>query len=266
MDKPQIGFIGLGAMGAPMAKRLLEAGHSVTSSVNRNRAPLEALLPLGIKEASSPKEVGAVADILMLVVWDEAQIDTILKGENGALSTLKPGSKVLLMSTVAPNYCRCLAAEVAEQGITVLDCPLSGMPQGSAAGTLSLMIGGEAADIDACRPVLEHLGTVYHCGPVGAGQVVKLGNNAMTIGTVGLLLEVREAVQAQGVDFDAFLAVMNHSTGRSFVSENMPLPPTPTFPHPMAQKDISLILALGRGAERTLPMLDQCYRHTLEAG
>ncbi len=264
MTKPKIGFIGLGAMGAPMAKRLLEAGFSVTSSVNRNREPLEALLPFGIKEAASPAEVGAAADILMLVVWDDEQIDTILKGENGALSTLKWGSKVLLMSTVSPEYCRKLAKESAAKKVSILDCPLSGMPQGSAAGTLSLMIGGEAKDIEACRPALEILGTIYHCGSVGAGQVVKLGNNAMVIATMGLLLEIRETIRSQGVDFDHFLSVLNQSTGRSFVSENIPMPPTSTTPHPMAQKDISLMLSVGKIAEQQMPILEACYRHTLE--
>ena len=264
MAKPKIGFVGLGAMGAPMAKRLLEAGYTVTSRVNRNREPLEALLPLGIHEVSTAKDIGAVSDILMLVVWDEAQIDAVLKGADGALASLKPGSKVLLMSTVSPDYCRALAAEVADAGIAVLDCPLSGMPQGSAAGTLSLMIGGAVDDIEACRAPLEELGTIYRCGDTGAGQVVKLGNNAMVIATMGLLLEIRETVRAQGVDFEHFLSVLNNSTGRSFVSENMPLPPTPTAPHAMAQKDVGLMLAEGRRAGEQMPMLAACYRHTLE--
>lgn len=263
MRKPKIGFIGLGAMGAPMARRLLEAGYQVTSSVNRNREPLESLLPLGIQEAATPKEVGEAADILMLVVWDEAQIDTVLKGENGAAASMNPGAKVLLMSTISPEYCRALAKEMKGKGIAILDCPLSGMPEGAAAGTLSLIMGGHAEDIEFCRAPLEHLGTVYHCGGVGAGQTVKLGNNAMVIGTMGLLLEVREAVQSQGVDWELFLSVLNNSTGRSFFSQNMALPPTSTVPHPMAQKDISLILDVG-GSSGELAMLKSCYAHTLE--
>ena len=252
-------------MGAPMARRLLEAGYTVTSRVNRNREPLEALLPLGIREVPTAKEIGAASDILFVVVWDEAQIDAVLKGDDGAIAALKPGSKVLLMSTVSPDYCRALAAEVASRGIAVLDCPVSGLPQGAAAGTLSLMIGGNAADIEACRAPLEELGTIYHCGETGAGQVVKLGNNAMVIATMGLLLEIRETVRSQGVDFDYFMSVLNNSTGRSFVSEHMPLPPTPTAPHAMAQKDVGLMLAAGRQAGEPLPMLAACYRHTLEA-
>ena len=262
MTKPKIGFIGLGAMGAPMARRLLEAGYDVVTSINRNRQPLDELSPLGLVDAGSAKAVGEVADILMLVVWDEAQIDSILKGPDGALSTLKPGSKVLLMSTISPEYCRELAAESADRQIAILDCPLSGMPQGAADGTLSLMVGGAEADIDACRAPLETLGTVYRCGDVGAGQVVKLGNNAMFIGTLGVLLEVREMVRAQGVDFDYFLEVLNKSTGRSFVSQNIPLPPSSTIPVAMPQKDISRALAAGK--ERKMPMLATCYSYTLE--
>ena len=264
MTKPHIGFIGLGAMGAPMAGRLLGAGYRVTSSVNKNRKALEALLSAGIEEVASPAEVGAVADILMLVVWDEAQIDTILKGDNGALTSLKPGSKILLMSTISPAYCRDLVVELKPQDIAVIDCPLSGMPKGAAEGTLSLMAGGAAEDIAACRAPLEALGTVYHCGDVGAGQVMKLGNNAMFIGTLSILLEVRDTVVSQGVDFDNFLSVLNNSTGRSFVSQNIPIPEASVMPFPMPQKDISRLLMVAKDAELNMPVLDACYRNTLK--
>lgn len=264
MAKPHIGFIGLGAMGAPMARRLLDAGFKVTSSVNKNRKAIEALLSQGIREVSSPAEVGAVADILMLVVWDEAQIDTILRHDNGALTSLKPGSKVLLMSTISPAYCRDLAAELKPKDIAIIDCPLSGMPKGAADGTLSLMAGGAAEDIAACQAPLEALGTVYHCGNVGAGQVMKLGNNAMFIGTLSILLEVRDAVVSQGVDFDSFLYVLNNSTGRSFVSQNIPVPEASVMPFSMPQKDISRLLMTGQEAKLTMPVLNACYRHTLE--
>ena len=260
--KPHIGFIGLGAMGAPMAKRLLEAGYEITSSINRNREPIEALLPFGIQEARTPNEVGAVSDILMLVVWDELQIDQVLRGEKGALSTLKPGSKIFLMSTISPEYCRAMSTELASKDIAVLDCPLSGLPQGAEAGTLSLMIGGNSDVIDACREPLEILGTIYHCGDVGAGQAVKLGNNAMVIGTLGLLLEVRDMINSQGVDFDTFKSVLNNSTGRSFVSESMTLPPLSTIPHPMAQKDVSKMLEAA--GNNSAPMLKTCFEYTLE--
>ena len=264
MAKPQIGFIGLGAMGAPMAGRLLDAGFKVTSSVNKNRKSLEALLSKGIEEASSPAEVGAVADILMLVVWDEAQIDTILKGDEGALTSLKAGSKILLMSTISPAYCRDLAAELKPKNIAIVDCPLSGMPKGASEGTLSLMAGGAAEDIAACQAPLDTLGTIYHCGDVGAGQVMKLGNNAMFIGTLSILLEVRDTVVSQGVDFDNFLSVLNNSTGRSFVSQNIPVPESSVMPFPMPQKDISRLLMTGQEAKLTMPVLNACYHHTLE--
>lgn len=260
----RIGFIGLGAMGAPMARRLLAAGYPVSSCVNRSRDALEALLPLGLQELPGPAELGAVSDILCVAVWDAAQIDGVLRGPGGALRHMAPGATVLVMSTVAPDECRDLAAEASRRGVTLLDCALSGLPQGAATGTLTLMMGGDEADIAPLRPVLAHLGRVCVCGDVGAGQAVKLGNNAMVIATMGLLLELREPLRAQGVDFDAFLEVLNQSTGRSFVSEHIPMPPTPTAPHPMAQKDIALMLAVGQQAGQALPMLSACYRHTLE--
>ena len=151
MSKPKIGFIGLGAMGKPMARRLLEAGYEVASCANRNRAPIEELEQIGLVDAGTAKAVVESADIVMLVVWDEAQIDGILRGENAALRSMKAGSTVFLMSTISPDYCRALATEASKRDVTVLDCPLAGMPIGAENGTLSLMLGGEVEDIEAHR-------------------------------------------------------------------------------------------------------------------
>lgn len=262
MTNPKIAFIGLGAMGAPMAGRLLAAGYSVTSCANRNRAPIEALTASGIIEASSSTDAISDADIIMLVVWDEAQIDAILRDEKGALHAMKPGSCVLIMSTVAPDYCRALGNEAAKLGIRVFDCPLAGMPAGAEAGTLSLMVGGETGEDEPLLEALAVLGTVYRCGPLGAGQAVKLGNNAMFIGTMGLLLELREMMGVQGVEWDTFLEVLNNSTGRSFVSQNIPLPPSKTLPLAMPQKDVSRCVEAGGGI--AMPVVESVLRNTLE--
>ena len=266
MTKATIGFIGLGAMGAPMAGHLLAAGFPVVSCVNRSREAIERLADAGIEELDGPAAVGARAEILISLVFDEAQTDQVLRGPEGALATMAPGGIVLVMSTVTPAYCRALGEEAAARGIVVLDCPVSGLPAGARAATLSLMIGGDEAAIERCREPLQTMGTVMPCGPLGSGQVTKLANNAMAIGTMGLLLEVRELVQQHGMDFAAFKEILNQSTGRSFVSERFPLPPGPTLSAAMPSKDLAACLTAGGEVGVQLPMVRRCWEHTLENG
>lgn len=250
-----VGFIGLGAMGEPMAANLLAAGIDVVSCANRNREPIERLAAQGLREVASPGDVGAAADVVMTVVWDEAQNDQVLRGPDGAIAAMSPGGTIIVMSTVSPTYCKELAAEAAESGITVLDCPVSGMVQGAVDGTLTLMIGGDVEDVDRCRAVLEPMGTVSHCGPVGTGQVMKLGNNVMAIGTFGLLMEVREMVAAQGMSLETFMEYLNRSTGRSLVSESWPMPPKRITFSGMPVKDMRRGLAAGDDVGVAMPML-----------
>ncbi len=252
-----VGFIGLGAMGEPMAANLLAAGFEVVSCANRNREPFERLAPQGLREVADPSAVGAAADVVMTIVWDEEQTDRVLRGSEGALAAMRPGTDAIVMSTISPTYCRELAAEASESGITVLDCPVSGMVQGAVDGTLTLMIGGPVDAVERCRPVLEPMGTVSHCGDVGTGQVMKLGNNAIAIGTFGLLMEVREMVAGQGMDVATFNEYLNRSTGRSFVSETWPSPPERVPLSSMPVKDLSRCLAAAADAGAWMPMIER---------
>ncbi len=255
MPNPTIGFLGLGAMGAPMAERLLDAGYPVVSAPHRNREAFDRLGPKGLDEVDGPAAVGTASDLLCSLVFDEAQTDAVLRGRNGALAAMRPGSVVLVMSTVSPEYCRALAAEAAASEVTVLDCPLSGQPAGAEAGTLTLMLGGDGVTIERFAPALEVLGTVAHCGDVGAGQVMKLANNAMAIGTWALLMEVRDMVQATGMELERFMEILNQSTGRSFVSEHFPFPPSRVSFQPMPVKDLSLCLEVGDGPAVSMPIV-----------
>ena len=259
MSKPRVGFIGFGAMGQPMCGHILSAGFSVFGCANRNREPIDRLKSDGLIEKASPFEVGAECDILLTVVWDESQNDNVLRGETGALSTLKHGSTIIVMSTISPDYCVALAQEAKEIGINVLDCPISGMVAGAKAGTLSLMVGGDESVIERCRPVLETMGTVMHCGGIGTGQAVKLGNNAIVLGCYSLIQEVRDTVAAAGVDLETFMSILNNSTGRSFVSENFPMPQSRQPLRTMPEKDISRCLGVAKTHNVSMPMLTACY-------
>lgn len=255
MPRPTIGFIGLGAMGEPMAARLLDAGFRVVSSINRSRDAIERLAAKGIEERETPRDVGAHADILMTIVWDEEQTDRVLCGEDGALSTLREGAIVVLMSTMSPVYCQALAKEVASQRVDLVDCPVSGLVAGAREGTLTLMAGGDAATIDRCREAFDALGTTMHCGGIGAGQAMKIGNNAIALGTWALIQEVREVVGAYGMDLDRFMEILNVSTGRSFVSKNFPMPRRRVTWPAMPVKDLSLCLDVARKFDVEAPLV-----------
>ncbi len=246
MPRPTIGFIGLGAMGEPMAERLLDAGYRVVSSVHRSRDAIERLAAKGIEEVATPSEVGEHADVLMTIVWDEDQTDRVLRGADGALSSLREGAIIVVMSTMSPVYCQELAREAATRGVDVIDCPVSGLVAGAREGTLTLMAGGDTQTIDRCREAFDVLGTTMHCGGVGAGQAMKIGNNAIVLGTWALIQEVRDVVGAYGMDLDRFMEILNESTGRSFVSKSFPMPRRRVTWPAMPVKDLSLCLAVAR--------------------
>lgn len=259
MNNPTIGFVGLGAMGEPMVARLLAAGFRVVSYVNRSREAMDRLLSQGLVEVASAHELGEKADVVMCCVFDEPQNDQVLRGEQGALGAMKPGSVVLLMSTISPGYCQAVAEEAAANDITVLDCPLSGRVQGAVEGTLTLMIGGAEADVARCEAVLAPVGNVMRCGDIGAGQVMKLANNAIVLSTFSLLLEVRDLVATYGMDLDNFMAILNRSTGRSVVSESFPMPKGRLKMVGMPEKDVSTCLQLAHELGVSLPMVQQCF-------
>src|SRR6266446_8982253 len=144
MGKQTIGFIGLGDMGEPMAARLLAHGHRVLSCVHRRREAIERLKSKGVVEKSNPREVASECDILMSIVIDQDQTENVLRGANGALASMRPGTAVIIMSTLAPTYCQALAEELRDRRIDLLDCPVSGGPMGAEKGTLALIIGGDA--------------------------------------------------------------------------------------------------------------------------
>ena len=259
MDNQRIGFIGLGAMGEPMVANLLNAGFQVCSYVNRSREAMDRLKQSGLEEVANAQEVAKRSDIIMCCVFDERQNDAVLRGNNGVIGSLASGSTVLLMSTISPGYCQALASEAAKRGIIVLDCPLSGMVQGAIDGTLSLMMGGSVKDIDRCRATLAPLGTIMHCGDIGAGQVMKLANNAIAITTYSLVLEIRDMASTYGMDINTFMDILNKSTGRSFVSSHFPMRKGRLRMAGMPKKDVGTCLELADELGVTLPVVQQCY-------
>jgi 2-hydroxy-3-oxopropionate reductase len=190
-DKPTIGFIGLGIMGAPMARNLLAAGYELTV-LDLVQAPVDALVAEGAMAGTSPAHVAAATDVLITMLPDSPQVEEVYLGPDGAYESLRPGWLSIDMSSIAPGTARTLAERASAAGADALDAPVSGGDKGAIAGTLSIMVGGEPAAFERARPMLEVMGqTIVHCGPAGAGQVVKVCNQVV----VGVVIEaVSEAL------------------------------------------------------------------------
>jgi 3-hydroxyisobutyrate dehydrogenase-like beta-hydroxyacid dehydrogenase len=181
-----LGFIGLGTMGQPMAHNLLQADYPVTVCPHTNRAPADALAAAGATVVATPREVAAAATIVITMVPDSPQVEEVVRGPDGVLAGARPGSVLIDMCSIAPAATRRIGAALAERDIAMLDAPVSGGPARAADGTLTIMVGGEAAVLERCRPILDILGgQITHVGPLGSGEMLKAVNQLM-IGTIML--------------------------------------------------------------------------------
>jgi 2-hydroxy-3-oxopropionate reductase len=197
-----IGFIGLGLMGRPMALNLLKAGHSLVVH-SRSRPPVDELVAAGARRANSPAEVAAAATRIITMLPDSPDVEHVLDGPSGVFTSLQRGSIVIDMSSIAPAVARRLAARATERGGTMLDAPVSGGDIGAINGTLSIMVGGDAAAFEEVKPILDVMGNperVVHIGEAGAGQLCKLCNQMVIGGTLGVVAEAFALARKAGVD------------------------------------------------------------------
>jgi 3-hydroxyisobutyrate dehydrogenase len=213
-----LGFIGLGNMGMPMVTRLLEAGYEV-AGYDVADAPREALAALGGRAAGSLAEVVDGVDLLVLMLPDSAVVAKVM-ADPGLRAGLRPGLLVLDMGSSEPVKTRALAAELDALGAELADAPVSGGVGGAVAGTLTIMVGGAPATVRRLRPVLEHLGTVRHAGPVGSGHAIKALNNLISATHLWITSEAMLAGQRFGLQPEVMLEIINSSSGRSGSSEN----------------------------------------------
>jgi 3-hydroxyisobutyrate dehydrogenase len=208
-----IGFVGLGSQGAPMARRIVDAGYPLLLWARRP----ETLAPFGDTVAESVRELaelGARADHVGICVVDDAGVRDVV---GALLPTMRAGSLVAVHSTVHPETCRALAQQAAERNIVLIDAPVSGGAPAAAAGTLTVMIGGEAAAVAAGRPVFQTFGsTLVHLGGVGAGQLAKLVNNSLMAANMALADAALGAGATLGLDAKALTELVKVSSGRSY--------------------------------------------------
>ncbi len=197
-----IGFIGLGLMGKPMAANLLKAGYPVVVH-SRSQGPVDELVAQGARKGTSPADVARQATRVITMVPDSPDVERVLDGPDGVFRALQPGTIVIDMSSIAPGVARRLAEKAASLGAVMLDAPVSGGDIGAINGTLSIMVGGDAAAFAAARPLFDVMGNpekVIHIGGPGAGQLCKLCNQMVIGGTLAVAAEALALAKKSGVD------------------------------------------------------------------
>ncbi len=216
----RVAVIGLGTMGAPMARHLLVAGHEVTVH-NRTRSREEPLEAAGAGRAASPAEAAAAAEAVLTCVSDTPDLEHILLGPAGVAEGLEPGGLVVDCSTVSPAATAAIAATLRERGIGLVDAPVSGGSEGAERGTLTIFCGGTDADVARARTVLEAFGSrITHLGPSGAGQVAKAVNQVMIAGTYATVGEGIALAEAAGLDLPQLVEALSAGAAASWVLTN----------------------------------------------
>jgi len=200
MDKPIIGFIGLGIMGKPMARNLLKGGYALVVH-SRSRSPVEELGGEGAEIAASPQEVAARTQVVITMLPDSPDVEQVYAGERGVFAGAGPGTLLIDMSSISPVVARELALEAKRRGLDMLDAPVSGGEAGAIGATLSIMIGGEASAVERALPIFQLLGkNIVHVGHSGAGQVTKAANQIVVGVTIAAVSEALVLATKAGVD------------------------------------------------------------------
>jgi 3-hydroxyisobutyrate dehydrogenase-like beta-hydroxyacid dehydrogenase len=206
----RIGFIGLGIMGSRMAANLRRAGFEVTVYNRTTQTAHDWAAQHGGQVADSPAALAAEVEIVFTMVVDGPQVHELLLGGDGVAQGAAPGLLCVDCSTIGQAAARALGAELGARGLRLLDAPVTGSLPGARDGTLLIMVGGEAGDLAQARPAFDAMGTtILHVGPLGAGQAIKVINNAVAAVNVATVAEALIAGRAAGVDLDALVAVMD---------------------------------------------------------
>ena len=196
----RLGFVGIGLMGRPMTLRLLAAGHEVTVW-NRSRDKLAAVVEKGARPADSPAAVARAAEIVMMCVTDQQAVEEVLFGRDGAIHGAQKGNLVVDFSSIAPSAARAFASRLEQEGVGLVDAPVSGGVAGAEKGTLAIMAGGKPEHVERARPAVMHLAQRFtRMGDSGAGQTTKLCNQIIVGSLIAVIAEAVRLAEAAGVD------------------------------------------------------------------
>ncbi len=254
-DRGEVGFVGLGTMGKPMAENLVRAGLDVLV-FDLNPAPVAELVALGARSASL-REIGERCRLVEVAVWDSAGVEQVLIGDSpreGIIGAALPGTIVAIHSTVSLATCRKVADAARDRGVGVIDAAMSGGQVRAADGSLAIMVGGERSDFDACLDVFDILGEdVFHVGPLGAGMTAKLCNNLMVLANLEAVREAVALATAAGISAERMIELGSASTADSWALRHgyvlfEQAKGTPAFENSqgMQLKDLALAVQLAR--------------------
>ncbi len=255
----KVGFIGLGIMGKPMARNLMEAGYELVV-YNRSREKADELAKEGATAAASPREVAEQSDVVVTMLPDSPEVREVVAGEDGVLEGIEEGSLLVDMSTISPVVTEELAAETEKKGARMLDAPVSGGEPGAVEGTLSIMVGGSEEDFERVRPIFDILGdTVVRVGGVGSGQVVKACNQIVVALVIEAVSEALVLGSKAGVEPAKIIEVLSGGLAGNkvmeakksfFLEHNF----DPGFRIELHRKDLSIALSAAREYGVALPV------------
>lgn len=268
MEKPRVGFIGLGIMGQPMAGHILQAGYPFTV-YNRTRSRTEDLASRGARVADSPAQVAETSEIIITIVSDSPDVEAVVAGPKGILEGIRQGSIVVDMSTISQDVERKLDAQLKSKGCTLVDAPVSGGDVGARNATLAIMVGGEEGAFERVRSILETMGkTITYCGPVGCGQLAKLCNQILVAVNLLAVSEALVFAKKNGLDPQTMIDAIQGGAAGSWQLAN--LGPrivkrdfAPGFMVDLVQKDLRIVLAMAASAGSPLPataLVHQLFR------
>ena len=217
-----IGIAGIGMMGHGIASNVVKHGHGLTVLEHPGNQPLDALKAAGAVGVQTGRDLASRSDVVILVVTGSPQVEAVLTGAGGVLEGLRPGGIVIDCSTAVPSSSVRMAAAVERAGGRFLDAPMTRTPKEAAEGRLNLLVGGDAALLEECRPVLNCFAeNITHVGPTGAGHGMKLLHNYVSLGMVALLAEAAACARRNGVAAEAFVDVLAKGGGGGVALERI---------------------------------------------
>lgn len=266
----QLGFIGVGNIGTPMCRHLIEAGHTVLV-YDVNPSHMARMVSLGAQQAESPKAVAQACNIVFSSLPGPQEIEQVALGANGIIAAARPGLIFVDLSTNSPTVAKRVCTALAAQSVIMLDAPVSGGVAGAERGSLAVMVGGDKQAFETCKPLLQHLGAhIFHVGEIGSGSVAKLVNNMLAFVNAvtayeGMLLGVKAGVDPQILHDIVQASSGSSSAMRAFPQKIFAGDFTPGFMIDLAHKDLRLALELGDELSVPLMMGSVCINFLREA-
>ena len=254
----RIGFIGLGLMGKPMAGHIRKAGYPLTVH-NRSRAAVDELAAQGAQVAASPRDVAANSDVVITMLPDSPDVESVLTGPDGILAGAQPGLIHVDMSTISATATRRIAALEAEHGVIHVDAPVSGGDIGAKNATLTIMVGGDENAVLAVEPIFKVLGKrITHIGPIGCGQVAKACNQIMVAAQMVAMGELLIMAQKAGADPEKVVEAIKSGAAQCWALDNKPQRlfagnRTPGFKASMQFKDLNIVMEMAQTYGVPLP-------------